>query len=198
MSFYGFFLVLLAACCHATWNFCVKKINGGPELIWLFSLCSIIIYLPIAFIIVGTNPVPVEPRTLFFIVGSILLHTAYFLLLQYGYRKGDLSVVYPIARATGPMLSTTSRTRWIAYHFFCQPVNVRQYRAKKQFSAIPVAWSGCRNINRRVHGMGCLHSLSIAIPSSAFRLRRKFWTMCAVNTFGNKKKRANQHTMEAA
>ena len=36
-----------------------------------------------------------------------MLHLGYFLLLQMGYRKGDLSLVYPTARAIGPLLSTT-------------------------------------------------------------------------------------------
>jgi drug/metabolite transporter (DMT)-like permease len=31
--------------------------------------------------------------------------TAYFVLLDRGYRHGDLSVVYPLARATGPVLT---------------------------------------------------------------------------------------------
>jgi drug/metabolite transporter (DMT)-like permease len=36
------------------------------------------------------------------------LHTCYFTLLQTGYRVGDLSLVYPLARGTGPMLSTAA------------------------------------------------------------------------------------------
>ena len=48
MSVAGFLLVLTAAFCHATWNYLVKRINGGPELIWLFSLVSVAIYLPFA------------------------------------------------------------------------------------------------------------------------------------------------------
>lgn len=39
------------------------------------------------------------------ILGSMLLHTAYFTLLQRGYATGDLSVVYPIARGVGPVLA---------------------------------------------------------------------------------------------
>ena len=38
-------------------------------------------------------------------VGSGLLHALYFSLLQRGYATGDLSVVYPLARGTGPLLS---------------------------------------------------------------------------------------------
>lgn len=33
------------------------------------------------------------------------LQTAYFLTLQAGYRAGDVSVVYPLARGTGPLLA---------------------------------------------------------------------------------------------
>jgi drug/metabolite transporter (DMT)-like permease len=40
-----------------------------------------------------------------FLVGSSVLHLAYFLILQRGYQIGDLSVVYPLARGTGPTFS---------------------------------------------------------------------------------------------
>ena len=54
----GIVLVLAAACCHATWNVFVKRIDGGPELIWLFSLLSVLIYLPVAvWIVVVQQPV---------------------------------------------------------------------------------------------------------------------------------------------
>lgn len=107
MSFTGLALVLTAAFCHATWNFFVKRINGGAELIWLFSALSVIIYLPLAmWILLVDRPQIGWPQVLF-IAGSGALHLGYFLLLQTGYRNGDLSLVYPIARATGPVLSTT-------------------------------------------------------------------------------------------
>ena len=47
MTILGFALVLTAAFCHATWNYFVKRINGGPELVWLFSSVAMIIYLPV-------------------------------------------------------------------------------------------------------------------------------------------------------
>ena len=40
-----------------------------------------------------------------FMFGSGCLHSAYFTTLQRGYAAGDLSVVYPLARGTGPALS---------------------------------------------------------------------------------------------
>jgi drug/metabolite transporter (DMT)-like permease len=36
---------------------------------------------------------------------SAVLHTAYYMLLDRGYRSGDLSVVYPLARGSGPLIT---------------------------------------------------------------------------------------------
>ncbi len=109
-------LVLTAACCHATWNFLVKQVNGGPELVWLFSVISIVLYLPVAiWIFVVEQPVLGLNEIGFCIVGAAL-HLAYFLLLQQGYRKGDLSLVYPTARATGPLLSTGFAVAFLGEH----------------------------------------------------------------------------------
>ena len=107
MSVFAFLLVLAAAFCHATWNFHVKRLNGGAELAWLFSVVSSVLYLPIAiFIFIVDKPV-FGLLEFGFIFGSAIIHLGYFLLLQAGYRSGDLSLVYPTARATGPLLSVT-------------------------------------------------------------------------------------------
>jgi len=106
MTLFGLALVLAAACCHATWNFFVKRINGGPELVWLFSILSVALYLPVAIVIFITEKPAFGFREIIFLLGSAVLHLGYFLLLQQGYRRGDLSLVYPTARATGPLLST--------------------------------------------------------------------------------------------
>ncbi len=107
MSLSGFALVITAACCHAFWNFCVKRINAGPELVWLFSFVALILYLPLAlYILILERPV-FGLWEWIFILGSAVWHLGYFLLLQQGYKRGDLSLVYPTARATGPFLSST-------------------------------------------------------------------------------------------
>ena len=106
MTVFGFSLVFAAAFCHAVWNFFVKRINAGPELVWLFSLCSVVIYLPLA-IHVGLGFDDFNPAQMRFMAGSTALHLCYYLLLQLAYKKGDLSIIYPIARATGPFLSVS-------------------------------------------------------------------------------------------
>lgn len=106
MTLFALALVLAAAVCHSIWNLLVKRVGGGPELVWLFSLLSVALYLPVALAILVVQQPPLGPRELGFCAVSALLHLAYFLLLQQGYRHGDLSLVYPTARATGPVLST--------------------------------------------------------------------------------------------
>src|SRR5207302_4203246 len=43
---------------------------------------------------------------LVFVLVAVCLQTLYFATLTAGYRVGDLSLVYPIARASGPLLAT--------------------------------------------------------------------------------------------
>jgi len=107
MTVTAFLLVLAAAFCHATWNFFVKRLNGGAELAWLFAIVSSIIYMPAAVFVFIVEKPTFGLLELGFVVGSALIHLGYFLLLQAGYRSGDLSLVYPTARATGPLLSVT-------------------------------------------------------------------------------------------
>lgn len=121
MSPSGFALVLTAAILHATWNFCVKRVNAGPELIWLFSVFSVLFYLPLAVWILATSGLP-DFRQFVFICGSAALHMGYFLLLQLGYRNGDLSLVYPTARATGPLLATILAVGLLAENITTQGV----------------------------------------------------------------------------
>lgn len=105
MSLVALSLVLASAFGHATWNYWLKTRGGGVVFVWLFSVTGCAIYLPLAAALVWfTGFVPTAAQ-LGLMLASGLLHTAYYLLLDRGYRGGDLSLVYPIARATGPLLT---------------------------------------------------------------------------------------------
>lgn len=97
-------LVMVAAVLHATWNFLAKRLGGGAAAVWLYSTLSMICYAPAAALVWRTRP-GVSAAGVGFMLGSAALHVAYFLSLQRGYRGGDLSVVYPLARGTGPLLA---------------------------------------------------------------------------------------------
>jgi drug/metabolite transporter (DMT)-like permease len=99
-------LVLGAAVLHATWNYLAKRAGtAGVGFVWLCAACATVIYLPVAIVAFLVTRPDIGWTEMGFLAGSGFLHACYFTLLQTGYRVGDLSVVYPLARGTGPMLS---------------------------------------------------------------------------------------------
>jgi drug/metabolite transporter (DMT)-like permease len=99
-------LVLAAACIHATWNLLAKRTGGGAAFIWMTCAASVIVYAPIIAVVAWVQRPALGPLQVLFMAGSAVLHAGYFLLLMRGYRAGDLSLVYPLARGTGPALAT--------------------------------------------------------------------------------------------
>ncbi len=107
MTAFALGLVLSAAFIHAGWNYLAKRAGeGGAAFVWLFAALSSAFYAPVAVLIYFWQKPYIGPAQLVFMVGSALIHLAYFLILQKGYRVGDLSLIYPLARGTGPTLST--------------------------------------------------------------------------------------------
>lgn len=107
MSSTALFLVIAAAVAHASWNLLAKRAaHVGQAFVFAYGLCCTILYAPwVLWVLVFEQNEWSWP-----IVGCIALsgavHLAYSLCLQRGYQLADLSVVYPIARGTGPMLAT--------------------------------------------------------------------------------------------
>jgi drug/metabolite transporter (DMT)-like permease len=97
--------VLLAAAAHATWNLYAKKAAGSRHFVWLYSLGSFLLYLPVIIWICIQQRPHFEPRHYLALAATSVLHLGYSLSLQAGYRTSDLSLVYPIARGFGPLLS---------------------------------------------------------------------------------------------
>lgn len=97
--------VLLAAATHATWNLYAKRAAGSRHFIWLYSVGSVLIYTPIVLWIVLIERPQFELRHWLALSGTAVLHLGYSLMLQAGYRASDLSLVYPLARGSGPLLS---------------------------------------------------------------------------------------------
>ena len=97
--------VLLAAATHATWNLYAKRAAGSRHFVWLFSTASAILYSPIIAWILITQRPHFEFMHWVALVATAFLHLGYSLMLQAGYRASDLSLVYPLARGSGPLLS---------------------------------------------------------------------------------------------
>lgn len=98
-------LVLLAALTHASWNIYAKVAAESRHFVWLFSAGSVLIYGPVVIAVIIVERPQFEARHWLALGATSVLHLLYSLSLQTGYRHSDLSVVYPIARGTGPLLS---------------------------------------------------------------------------------------------
>ena len=98
-------LIAGAAIAHATWNVAVKRAGtSGPGFIWSGIAVGAVVFAPF-----GIASLAAMGSDLWHWLGwavvSGALQVVYFLTLQRGYRLGDVSVVYPLARGTGPLLA---------------------------------------------------------------------------------------------
>lgn len=108
MAFASLLLVVLASLIHAIWNLLAKRAASvGPVFVFAYNMIACIAYAPwvVYLLVQGDGIVWTWAGVGFFLVSG-LIHLVYSLSLQRGYQVADLSVVYPVARGTGPMLST--------------------------------------------------------------------------------------------
>jgi len=109
-------LVILSAFIHAAWNLLAKRASGGPAFVWLCTALASLIWAPLAAVVIFTQHPHIGITEWVFLAGTAILHLLYFLVLQRGYRLGDFSLVYPLARGTGPMLSTLAAIMILGEH----------------------------------------------------------------------------------
>jgi drug/metabolite transporter (DMT)-like permease len=106
MSHSAFLLVLLAGLIHALWNIAAKKAGGDVRFAGFTSLIMMLVWAPVG-LYFGWDVVPDWGWLEWSFVGaSGVLHVLYFITLLRGYRKADLTVVYPLARGFGPLISS--------------------------------------------------------------------------------------------
>jgi EamA-like transporter family. len=106
MTAFALLLVLLAAVLHAFWNYCAKRSAGGLPFVFAVGCVICTCYVPVLAVYFTSRPLDLSLTAPLWIFGSGVLKTSYTLFLQRSYRHGDFSLVYPVARGTGPLLST--------------------------------------------------------------------------------------------
>ncbi|WP_439123399.1 EamA family transporter [Marivita sp.] len=100
-------IVLLAALLHALWNALVKA--SGDRAITL-GLVATGHCVP-ALVLLPFVPIPVA-AAFPYIIASTVIHWAYYYFLNTSYRYGDLSLIYPIARGTAPVMVALGAMVW--------------------------------------------------------------------------------------
>jgi len=91
-------LVMTSAVSHALWNYVAKEAGDKDSFMLLINVLSLVIFLPVFYVILPEIYFPVEILPFLFISG--VAETIYFLALGKAYEEGDLSVVYPVARSS--------------------------------------------------------------------------------------------------
>ncbi|MDX6596626.1 MAG: hypothetical protein QOE87_513 [Gaiellales bacterium] len=100
-------LVLVAAFAHAGWNALSKRAPGGAAFVWSQQAVGTVAMMPVAAAGIWLDDgARVSLAIVLMGIASGASHTVYFVLLQRGYAAGDLSLVYPLARGTGPIWAT--------------------------------------------------------------------------------------------
>jgi drug/metabolite transporter (DMT)-like permease len=90
---------LAAAFVHALWNILLARARNPEAATAVALLVAVVVFAPIA-----AAMWKVDSRVWSFLVGSAAFELVYFALLAAAYRRAHLSVVYPLARGTAPVL----------------------------------------------------------------------------------------------
>ncbi len=113
MSLTAFLLIVLAGLIHAGWNIVAKKAGGDARFAFFTAVWMMLVWAPLG-LWLGRTEVPQWTATAWGLVAaSGVLHVVYYVVLLRGYREADLTVVYPMARGTGPLLSSLVAIGWL-------------------------------------------------------------------------------------
>src|SRR5574337_69637 len=105
MSPNAFALIIVAGLIHAIWNIAAKKAGSDARFAFFTAVLMMLVWAPLGWWL-GRATVPLWGAREWAIVAlSGVLHVLYYVVLLRGYRKADLTVVYPLARGTGPLLT---------------------------------------------------------------------------------------------
>lgn len=113
MSAQALSLVLAAALIHATWNLLAKQSGGDVRFALLTSGVVAVVWAPAGIWLGWQEAGGYGPKQWALLAGSGVLHVGYFVVLLRGYRVGDLTVVYPLARGTGPLITALVATSFL-------------------------------------------------------------------------------------
>lgn len=165
MSALALALVLLAAVSHASWNLSAKLAAEAKHFVWLYSAGSVLVYGPIVVMVLLVERPEFEARHWLALAGTAVLHLLYSLSLQSGYRHSDLSVVYPIARGTGPLLSFAGAAGLLG-----EAVSAQSLLGVLLIVGGILLVAGLIGHHRRAPGIGVIYGLMTGVLIAAYTL----------------------------
>jgi drug/metabolite transporter (DMT)-like permease len=97
MSGAAFTLIVFSALMHALWNLLVKRSHDKTVFIWWMFLCSGALFSVLLLAVPGPFPAPAARIVLLSMAGAVCF-VCYHLFTGRAYRKGELSMTYPLAQ----------------------------------------------------------------------------------------------------
>ena len=95
-------LILLSAFLHATWNLLMKRSGNQEAFAWGLVVSGSVMFVPLALVLFLLYPI--DPPGYLYALVSTVFQSLYFIFLSRAYSRGDLSLVYPVARGISPIL----------------------------------------------------------------------------------------------
>src|SRR5574337_784518 len=100
MTLANLWLILGSAVIHVVAHVALKRTHNRAAFVWWMLLWGGLLFAPV--LIFGWLPVP--PVAWGVMLASAVFEALYFAAIAQAYRVGDLSIVYPLARGTAPVL----------------------------------------------------------------------------------------------
>jgi uncharacterized membrane protein len=99
-------LVAVSAVLHVAWNVRLKTAGDPLRTATVGMLAASVVIVPVSVVAWGLAGWPALPQD-GIVLGLVsgIVEALYFVLLSAAYKRGDLSVVYPIARGTAPLIA---------------------------------------------------------------------------------------------
>lgn len=163
-------ILFVAALCHAGWNLLVKASRqSGPEFVWLYAAVG----APVSLVILVWSLVQrADGTALWAGVISMMLHTAYALVLQHAYGAGDFSIVYPVSRGAAPVLVVLLVIPWTG-----PP-------ALPVWCGVLLAFGGIMIMDHRKSGAGAARSSLLGLAVAACIGAYTLWDAFALTKLG--------------
>jgi drug/metabolite transporter (DMT)-like permease len=105
-------LVIVAALLHALWNVVAKKTGGDARFALIAALFLVVVWAPLGAWAAWDALARWGRLEWSVLLVSAVVHVVYFTTLLRGYRLSDLTIVYPVARGTGPLLASLGALAW--------------------------------------------------------------------------------------
>ena len=157
-------IVLAAAFLHAGWNFLLKKSQRKIVFIWWFMLVALVLYFPM--FLYFWPQTTISPLGWKCLAATSFLHFLYFWFMAGAYERGDLSLVYPLSRGSGPLFVPLLAVIFI----------------HEQLSLIGILGIGLVVLGIYVIHLRSFSSQSFLKPLLALRGGASLWALCTGGT----------------